>query len=221
MSRAGRLRRGGDERRPLTSYTTSVLGGERDTGESGYWLGPPTHYCGVVVPLNLILARSDRVAILIPAVTVYPDGWELAISVRSSASNSALLSLQTASDHSTGDNEADCRYGVEYPDGRRTDNFVRHSNEIWSRAPSTSELPLMLPTGGGGDQYRMDTGGWIWPLPPVGSITLFCRWLAQGIPFTEVKLDSALIHDAKHHAVKLWSGRAPLTGNRVWTTNLT
>jgi hypothetical protein len=46
------------------------------------WYGPPQGVLGGVVPLELLLARSDKAAVVIESATVYPTGMEFVIDVR-------------------------------------------------------------------------------------------------------------------------------------------
>jgi hypothetical protein len=46
------------------------------------WYGPPEGVLGGVVPLELLLARSDKAAVVIESATVYPAGMEFVIDVR-------------------------------------------------------------------------------------------------------------------------------------------
>ena len=45
------------------------------------WYGPPEGVLGGVVPLELLLARSEKAAVVIESATVYPTGIELVIDV--------------------------------------------------------------------------------------------------------------------------------------------
>jgi hypothetical protein len=46
------------------------------------WYGSPRGVLGGVVPLELLLARSDKAAVVIESATVYPTGMEFVIDVR-------------------------------------------------------------------------------------------------------------------------------------------
>ena len=46
------------------------------------WCGPPQGVLGGVVPLELLLARSEKTAVVIESATVYPTGLEFVIDVR-------------------------------------------------------------------------------------------------------------------------------------------
>jgi hypothetical protein len=56
------------------------------------WYGPPEGVLGGVVPLELLLARSEKAAVVIESATVYPTGLEFVIDPgQRHASHGALL----------------------------------------------------------------------------------------------------------------------------------
>jgi hypothetical protein len=54
------------------------------------WLGPPENEAGVVVPLNVSLARADEVAVFLLSATAFSTGIELAGTVRTREQLEAL-----------------------------------------------------------------------------------------------------------------------------------
>jgi len=46
------------------------------------WLDPPDNVIGVGVPLNVVLARTDDVALAIPGATAYAAGFVVELAVR-------------------------------------------------------------------------------------------------------------------------------------------
>jgi hypothetical protein len=71
--------------------------------------------------------------------------------------------------------------------------------------------------GGGGLSWAWDA--WIWPLPPSGPVTLYCRWDGRGIPETATVLDLTALVDAADHAEELWPlPPVPEDGAFGWTS---
>ena len=128
------------------------------------WFGPPDNVVGVVVPMDLTLARTDELALVLRSVDRVPDGREVRRSRSSSASRSPTRS---ASCRSTRDASADdddvLRLGVQYADGGKATNmelpFIRANPE--ERPPG----PVLMPRGGGGGGRHWDVSFWLWPLP--------------------------------------------------------
>ncbi len=88
------------------------------------WDGPPNNILGVVVPLNLVLARSTRAVVTLGALTAYPSGFEIDYLVRSRDEELGQLlpeHLHRARVRGTSnDLPAELfRFGIEFADGAR------------------------------------------------------------------------------------------------------
>jgi hypothetical protein len=49
------------------------------------WLGPPENEVGLAMPLNMLLARSDDVAVALLNITAFSAGFEITGTVRTRA----------------------------------------------------------------------------------------------------------------------------------------
>jgi hypothetical protein len=50
----------------------------------------------------------------------------------------------------------------------------------------------------------MQSGYWLWPLPPPGTVTLFVEWPALGVPLSSAVLDADAIANAAAQSSPLW-----------------
>jgi hypothetical protein len=169
------------------------------------WFAAPSGTLPGIVPVERVLARTDRVAVCVTVIAAYPTGFEL-----------ELLAMITPDEdfdpmlfhrqHLVGRGAVDelplemLRFGVRFADGSSATNIGGFHRE--PRRPAT---PVLQHAGGsgGGDQWRQTY--WIWPLPPPGRLTLVCEWPAMNIALTEVELDGQTIRDAAEHAQVIFS----------------
>jgi hypothetical protein len=177
------------------------------------WIAPPGNILGTALPLQLVLARTDAVAVAVQRATAYPTGVESMVSVRRRGKGrTALEEPPLGFHHELGGKLMDdvLRFGVQFSDGRKATSlggFPRpHDKE-----PSH---PVLTPCGGGGGGSRWDFGFWLYPLPPPGPLALVCEWPSEGVPLTRVEIDASLIREAAENANELWEdeGGSPNTG---------
>ncbi|MBX6752329.1 MAG: hypothetical protein IRY85_22155 [Micromonosporaceae bacterium] len=163
----------------------------------------PTSVLPGVAPLELVLARTDDIAVAIPVLLGYPNGFEfhLAIRLRSAGEEHQLPPLLHGMPGpggrlATGDM---LRLAVVYGDGRAATNLgLRH------RMPEADGGLHLFPEGGGGGGGSYDMRYWVHPLPPPGSVTLIGEWPRFGVPETRVEVPAQTVLDASARAVSLW-----------------
>lgn len=165
----------------------------------------PTGVLPGVAPVELVLARTDDVAVGIPGLLGYPNGFEfhLAVRVRSRDHDHHLGWYLHGTPGPDGRiaTEDLLRLAVVYPDGRVATNLdLRH------RLPDADGGLVLAPEGGGGGDGSFDVRYWVHPLPPPGSVTLVCEWPRFGVPETRVEVPASAIRDASARAVVLWPG---------------
>jgi hypothetical protein len=167
------------------------------------WLAPSSNVLGTALPLQLLLARTDSVAVEIAAATVYPTGLELYVSVRRRGKGRTALEEPPLMFHRPLQGEIPddvLRFGVQFADGRKATTlggFPRPQDE----EPSD---PVLTPRGGGGGGGRWDYSFWVYPLPPAGPIAFVCEWPSEGIDLTRLETDAAPMLDAAAKAQVLW-----------------
>ena len=168
-------------------------------------LNPPNLF-GVSVPLNLVVARTDDVAIALSSAVVYPNGVELALVGRRRTVGPPPLLLSSVVDDEDEEPEGSelrahaLSFGIEFADGR-----TAATPRLPSRTdgPSREQSVLLLERGGRGTNLTWQTDYWISPLPPPGPLAFTCEWTAEGIASrVEVAADPLL--EAARRVTPLW-----------------
>jgi hypothetical protein len=162
-------------------------------------VNPPDNALGGVVPLDLLLARTDAVAVVVSELTAYASGFsfELAVTWRRPPSGWEEARRRQALWHARAGVPSDDTFllEVELAEGGRA---------------------ALLPQGGGGDDSHWQQRLWASPLPPPGPLALVCEWPAEGIALTRHPLDEALVRAAAGRAQLLWGEReGRVTGGGV------
>jgi hypothetical protein len=190
------------------------------------WLGPPDNVLGAAVPLRLLLARTDDVAIAITDATAFPNGVELNVALRlrrlSPAARRALMRGGPFHYPSFPGDEPDggippelLRLGVQFADGRKATTLgPRHQH--FEREP---DGPVLMQRGGGGGDRSWNMHVWLWPLPPPGALAFVVEWPLAGIAETRVEIDAGVMIEAAAQAETLWpeTGGGGSGGNN-WTS---
>jgi hypothetical protein len=155
-----------------------------------------------VVPVELLVARTDTHAVLVDGLLVYPTGFDFDLAVRRRPGRPRR---HRDHDHIWSD---DLRLEVRFADGRTADNDPRR----WPR-PSGDQAPdppLLFQSSGGGSgsadgwQFHL----WLWSLPPPGPVTFACQWPTQQLPPSQAELDAGLVLEAAARAQTLWPDQA-------------
>jgi hypothetical protein len=171
------------------------------------WLGPPRGTLPAVVPLELVLARTDSVAVCVTRLAAFPTGFELDVVTMSASEDPELDPLLFLAPHHVHRGAGtECvppemlRVGVQFADGSKATNTRGfHDPE---HPPSG---PVMHGGGGGGGGGNWQQTFWVWPLPPPGPLVLVCEWPALGIPLTRFEIDAQPILDAATRAQVVFS----------------
>jgi hypothetical protein len=151
-----------------------------------------------VVPVELLLARTDTYAVLVDNLLVYPTGFDFDLAVRRRPGR------PRQHHHRERRWDDDLRLEVRFADGRTADNNPRRR---WPR-PSGDQAPdppLLYQSTRGADGGHL----WLWGLPPPGPLTFACEWPAQQLPPSQAKLDAGLILNAAERAQTLWPDKVP------------
>ena len=169
----------------------------------------PGPWVGGVVPLELVIARSDDAVILIAGLSAFPDGVELML--KSYLRKGVQRSRRNGFDHPMmwharrDGNEpvpdGFLRFGIAWPDGGRATNL-----DGWGRSwPDATEPTHGLEAhGGGGSDREWKQEYWVWPLPETGELSIVVEWPAFGIEETVTKIDSAVLVEAAGRAQAVW-----------------
>lgn len=165
------------------------------------WFGPPDNIVGVVVPMDLTVARTDELALVLRSVAAYPTGARFDI---------PLLLREPVSDplgflpfHPRRDGLDDIlRIGVQYANGGKATNmehpFMRPNPE--DRPPG----PVLMPRSGGGGGRQWDVSFWLWPLPKDDPFELVVEWPARAVALTRHVVAVAPLVEAARRCEELW-----------------
>jgi hypothetical protein len=189
------------------------------------WAGPPHGVLGGVVPLGLLLARSERAAVAIESTTVYPTGIEFVIDVRWREPSVEWLWPQGFDRRRRGGGLPDelFRFGVQFSDGTKATSLgsgldvplavaygapSAPATVVDAAAERVPRGPLLTARGGSGGGLRYSQTFWLWPLPPEGPLSFVCEWPALDIELTRVEVDSAPLREAAARGRPLWDDEA-------------
>jgi hypothetical protein len=170
--------------RPPSDYRVSV------------WSRGPEGMVPGVVPVELLVARTDTHAVLVDGLLVYPTGLDFELAVRRRPGH-------PRQHHHRGRFwEDELRLEVHFADGRSADNDPRR----WPRASGgeVPDPPLLYQSTSGPDGGHV----WLWGLPPPGPLIFACEWPAQQLPPSQAELDAGLVLEAAARATTVWPGQA-------------
>jgi hypothetical protein len=195
------------------------------------WVRSPEGTLPGIVPLELVLARTDKVAVCVAQIAAYPAGFELELTTMASDDARECDPMLFGPHHHRGPRRpgADIpremlRFGVQFADGSKATNTGARF-----RGPHDNPAgPVMHPGGGGGGGASWRQTLWVWPLPPPGLLALVCEWPAAGIEVTRHELDAQLVLDAAKRAAVIFSDehlpdppgrdRQPGSASTQWST---
>ena len=145
-----------------------------------------------MVPVVLLVARTDTHAVLIDNLLVYPTGFDFDLAVRRRPGRPRDHRHRG---HLWGD---ELRLEVRFADGRSADNDPRRWPHPNGDGPP--DPPWLYQSTSGPDGGHV----WLWGLPPPGPLTFACQWATQQIPPSQAVLDAGLILAAAARATSLW-----------------
>jgi hypothetical protein len=159
------------------------------------------------VPAEVVLIRTEQVAVAVGSVRAHPNGFEftLHIRLRREAESSGAGHSDPFERHrprrGTQWNDDQLRLGVLYADGRRAATTGVHY-----RPPDDDDdgRLVLQQGGGGGSSCSQDWDFWVHPLPPDGPVTLVGSWVEHGIAESSAELDGTAIRAAAGRVVTLW-----------------
>ena len=176
------------------------------------WTGPPDDMLPGVVPVELIIGRSESTVVILTGMHAYPAGLGMRLGVRVRAP----MHRRDLSDEVFGhtyDMDADwqarrLKWGFELADGRRVTN-VGPFPPVFDEPAHKPDRPVLVQGGGSGGDRSVDADYWLWPLPPAGPLRVACQWLAQGIEMSVQELQTQPFLDAARRARPIWPESEP------------
>ena len=174
----------------------------------------PEHWLPGAANVGAVVGRTDDTAVQLTFHDAYPRGttFEVRALLRP---GSAELDPRIHHTPFVGD----LRIGLLWPDGRRVESANDwHPGRHRDDSAAADEFHLaMYGGGGGGLSWAWDA--WIWPLPPAGPVTVYCRWDGRGIAETATVLDLTSVVRAAADAEELWPlPPVPDDGELGWTS---
>jgi hypothetical protein len=159
---------------------------------------PPEDVLPGVVPLELLMVRTQDRAVLFTDILAYPTGFGFTVSVR----------LRQDPPHpGVGDvytpdalGELYLRFGVQFADGRTATNHSPHPRGVEVQEPDPPTLTMTHGEGGG---RVFNSHQWVWGLPPPGPLVFVCDWPARQLQESR-EVDARLVLEAAERAVSLW-----------------
>jgi hypothetical protein len=152
------------------------------------WMQPDAVIPGSV-PGELLLLRTEEVAVAIGGICAYPNGFEFTAHVRMRGNDENGPGWHDPFDRfgrrgpqASGDV---LRLGLLYADGRRGATSGGH----W--LADDPERLVLQPGGSGGSARRWDGKFWVHPLPPDGPVTFVAAWPEYGAAETRAGRRSA------------------------------
>jgi hypothetical protein len=159
------------------------------------WQGRPTGAVPGVVPVEAVIAATDRVAVALSALFVYADGLSfdlVAMSSLDAPDDAPAVDPMLYTHHhepiSGAVPDEMLRVGVALSDGRKATNLTPAPFR-----PVDDDALVLRPGGGGGSSERYEMSYWVWPLPSDGALRIVCAWPAHGIAETAHDVDGAAV----------------------------
>jgi hypothetical protein len=170
------------------------------------WIAPPQNVLPGIVPVQLIVARTDETVVAVAGVQAYPAGCSFTLSLRlrnlSVREEQRLPYLFDSTDPEDDPLAGDfLRFGVQFADGRKATTLDHPPYDPEGQEP---DRPVLREHGGGGGGAAWDMEYWLWPLPPAGPFAFVCAWPARGIAESRAEIDAASILEAAGRAAILW-----------------
>jgi hypothetical protein len=171
------------------------------------------------VPAEVVLVRTERVAVAVGSIRAYPNGFEFTVHIRLRGEDETSWPGHSdpfgrhRSRRGTQEDDDQLRLGILYADGRRAATTGEH----YRPPDDDDDGRLVLQQGGGGGSSRScDWDFWVHPLPPGGPVILVASWLEHGIAESRAELDGAAIREAARRAVTLWPEEPEFEGGGSW-----
>lgn len=173
------------------------------------WMGPPTDVFPGAIPLELVIGRSHKAAVMVTGLRAFPTGVAMTLLVRTRERLPRGLNLNEEVFDGPFRHEQDqawqrdrFKWGFEFSDGRRVTSV-----DPWPRSFEPTHIPdrpVLMGRGGGGDDRAVERDYWLWPLPPPGTLKVVCQWPQLGIDPTTSTIDAHEIEAAASRSQAVW-----------------
>lgn len=167
------------------------------------WEGPPYGVVPGVVGLELLLAQTDRLAVYLPELIVYPDIVVLRLQLLGRRSPRQGIESGPGT----------WRFGVQFSDGTKVTSYGLGFDALRASTPNAGDGWIGKPSAAflQPQDHRLIRGGttwdleyWLAPLPPLGAVTLACEWPNIEMGLTTATIEADAIRDAAGRVRDLW-----------------
>src|SRR5207248_8085437 len=144
---------------------------EREPPQMPPWFGPPDDELGAVVPLGLVIARSENGVVALSHATVYSTGLVLDVIAEarglSNSQSHRLFHEQHLFEEDEEPASGFLRLGLELRGGERVSNLGgRMARRRFMKPDDEPDAPVFMEHGGGGGSggqggVRMNHGFWL------------------------------------------------------------
>ena len=173
---------------------------------SGYripaWLRPPETMVPGIVPVELVVARTDTQAVLVTGLRAYPTRLEFAVTGRPRPDRSGPPDHDPVRDRRHRFPYRNFWLELRFADGRTVSTDPRR----WPRTFETEQPdpPVLYYHGACGSERGWRSPHWLWGLPPPGPLAFTCQWPAGQKPATGAEIDARLVLEAADRATTVW-----------------
>jgi len=166
------------------------------------WLMPPRMIGGHVTG-PVLIRRSGELVVAARQVLAFPAGVEVEVEAhaRGSPGGTAAVAADLPG-------HPPLRFRVRFADGREAaqdDEAGLRSG----RGPMLITSGFQVSSGGPDDREDVRLTLWIWPLPPLGPVTVTCSWPERGLDGARLVLDGEEIQAAASQAQPFWPESGP------------
>jgi hypothetical protein len=178
------------------------------------WAAAPDDVVPGIVPIDLVLGRSDNAVVVLTEIRAFPAGLEISVAVRVRHADPhrdlavELLPFRGHPDVTSFSEQL--MWGLGFADGRKVTSVDPPPRGHPPGRPGDErdwmpDHPMLNPRGVHITGSRgVDLIYWLWPLPPAGTVQVVCQWVGEGINQTVHDLDSQPILDAATRAHPFW-----------------
>lgn len=165
------------------------------------WVKPEFEVPGSVA-VDMVLLRTDEVAVTLGLLRAYSTGFEFTVDTRSrrAGQHHRLGMVHRRYAMQDGESEDGLRLGLEFSDGRRAE--VEASRAHPDQA--ASDAIIVHPAGGGGSDRSWHQRYWVYPLPPPGRLLFLATWPAFGVTEARAEIEADAILAAAARTIVLW-----------------
>jgi hypothetical protein len=184
------------------------------------WDRPSEGTLPVVLGVSQLFGRNDGVALALDHLRVYPNGFQLVVTILTSphlppelrgggfATLSMLGAGTVARDVLTARRPLAARgprLGVEFSNGQRAGHRLAPFFDVAKDERGFPTEPVMMGGGGGGGGGHFRFEHWVFPLPTPGPLTVHAEWSTAALPEMQVVVSGDDVRAAAERATVLWS----------------